>query len=192
MGRMSVLTALPESFAAGTTVEYIRVVADHLSTQGWTFELVLSGRDRLAVGGVPISSDIQNPSNVGGFSLVLAATETRKLRAGVYTFAERVSSGGLVETAGQGLVTVTPDVMAASVGELESPDERELRLVIALIEGREAKGIEAFQIVNRSVNYTRLTDLWQRRAVLEARIARAKRGGQLGRNHLVSFRESGR
>ena len=50
---------------------------------------------------------------------------------------------------------------------------------------------EAFQIANRSINYTALPELWKRRTYLEARIARAKRKGGLGRNHLASFRGIG-
>ena len=182
MGRMTSLTALPESFAAGTTVEYTRTIPEHLASDGWTLAVVLSGRDRIAVNGTPSG---------GAFIVTLVASETTKLRAGIYTWAERATQAGVVFPAGDGHVTVTPDVVAASIGELESADERELRLVIALIEGREAKGIEAFQIVNRSVNYTALPELWKRRAFLEARIARAKRRGQMGRNHLASFRGIG-
>jgi len=178
---MADLTALPESFAAGTTVEYTRSLPDYPANDGWTLAVVLSGRDRLEASVAASGAD---------FVVTLSATATAALHAGLYTWAERVTKAGVTKTVGQDHVTVTPDVMAAAAGELESADERELRLVIDLIEGREAKGIEAFQVVNRSVNYTSLPELWKRRAFLENRIARAKRSGQLGRNHLASFRES--
>jgi hypothetical protein len=175
---MDALTALPSSFAAGTTVKYTRNLADRPANGGWALELVISGRSRLAVNATPSGAD---------FAITLPATETAKLGAGLYRWAERASKAGEVFTVGEGSVNVTPDVVAAPVGELQSPDEKELELVIAAIEKRLPADLEAFQIAGRSVNKIPMAELWKRRAVLESRIARAKNGGELGRRHLVSF-----
>jgi hypothetical protein len=178
MGRMTSLTALPESFAAGTTVEYTRTIPEHLASDGWTLAVVLSGRDRIAVNGTPSG---------GAFIVTLVASETTKLRAGIYTWAERATKAGVVFPAGDGSVTVTPDVMAASVGDLQSADEKELELVNAAIE-KILGGPQAFSIAGRQVEYPQLEPLQRRKAVLQARIARKKSGGRLGRTHLVTFR----
>jgi hypothetical protein len=176
---MQDLTALPASFAAGTTVKYTRSHADYPANDGWVLTVVLSGRDRLEVTGTPSGA---------AFAVTLPATETAKLRPGVYRWTERASKAGEAFTACAGEITVTPDVVGASVGDLLSQDEKELDLVNTAITKILTHTLQAFSIAGRQVEYADLEKLQARRAVLEARISRRKNGGRIGRVHRVAFR----
>src|SRR5512139_1557081 len=99
-GRMTQeLSALPESFAAGTTVKYRRRLSDYPASAGWTLKLHLAGASVLAKTATADGDD---------FLVTIEATDTEgDFAAGLYKWVERVSNaGGEVYEVGRGTVTV--------------------------------------------------------------------------------------
>jgi hypothetical protein len=175
---MTTLTSLPESFAAGTTVAYTRTLTDYPANGGWTLSLVLNGIDRLAKNAAANGAD---------HAMTLLAAETSPLRAGLYTFEERVTKSPEVYTVSSGQVTVTANLTTAAVGELQSWEEKTLAVVEAALEGRLASDLESYQIAGRAVTKIPAKELMAIRNELSARVARMKNGGQIGRRHLARF-----
>lgn len=169
--------ALPESFAAGTTVSYRRSLPDFPADDGWALALYLAGAGTLNVAGAPNGAD---------FDVTLAAAATAPLPPGAYTWIERVSKAGEVYDVARGAVTVLADVATAAPGALQSWEERTLTVVQAAIDGQLTSGMASYQIGNRAVSKIPMKDLLQLRVQLKAAIDRKARGGA-SRRRLVTF-----
>lgn len=175
---MATLTALPDSIPAGTTVKYTRTVSDYPATAGWTLKLLLAGEATLAVTAAPSGGD---------YAVTLTAAQTAALPAGVYRWAEEVSKAGEVYRVASGTVSVEPDLNTAAPGDLQSEDEKQLVQVNARIAELLAKGISSYAVDGLTVNKVELRDLYLERTRLTTAIARARRGGGIGRQYRVAF-----
>ncbi len=185
MTRMETLTALPASFPSGTTVKYTKTVSDYPASNGWQLKLLLAGAELLSVDAAPSGSD---------FAVTISATESARLSAGTYQYAEEVSKDGERYRIGSGTVLVEPNLTTALAGELQSADERLLKAVVAVIESRMGtasgsipKDIEAYSIDGIAVTKVPLERLMAMRTQLATAVARAKRGGGIGRQYRMSF-----
>ena len=176
--RMTALTQLPTSFAAGTTVTYTRTIPDYPATAGWTLSLRLSGIDVLAQNATASGAD---------YVVTLTAAATAPLHAGLYVFEERVTKGAEVYTVASGNVTVTANLATAGAGDLQSWDEKTLAVVEAALAGRLTSDLESYQIAGRAVTKIPIKDLLELRNQLSARVARMKNNGGIGRRHLARF-----
>ena len=121
---METLTALPETIAAGTTVAYTKTVADYPATDGWTLTLEIAGEKLLSV---------EADANGGDYDVTISAEQSATLTAGTYYFAEKVEKAGEVHRVGSGRVTVEPNLATALAGDLQSPNERMLKALNAVI-----------------------------------------------------------
>jgi|CXWL01.1.fsa_nt_gi hypothetical protein len=175
---MATLTALPDSFPAGTTVKYTRTVSDYPATSGWTLKLILAGPGVLTVTAA---------ASGGDYAVTVTAAQSAALAAGVYRWAEEVSKAAEVFRVGDGTVSVEPNMTTAAPGDLQSEDEKQLVLVKARIAELHAKGIVAYSVDGVTVTKTEPRDLYAERARLQLAIARAKRGGGIGRQFRVAF-----
>jgi hypothetical protein len=175
---MTTPTALPDSFAAGTTVKYTRTVSDYPATAGWTLKLLLAG---------PSTLSVTAAASGGDFAVTITAAQSTALAAGVYRWAEEVSKAGEVYRVADGTLSVEPNMSTAAPGDLQSEDEKQLVLVNARIAEFHAKGIVAYSVDGVTVTKTDPKDLYAERARLRLAIARAKRGGGIGRQFRVAF-----
>lgn len=177
MEGVATLTALPDTFPAGTTVKYTRSLSDYPATSGWTLKLLLAGAGTHAEDAV---------ANGDAFDVTLTAAETAALPPGDYRWVERVEKGGEVYDVATGVVTVTPNLATATPGSLQSWEEKELAAVEAAIAAILAGGIAAYQIAGRAVTKVDLPTLQKLRASLRTEIAR-QRGQAPGRQWKFTF-----
>lgn len=174
------LSALPESFSAGTTVRYRRRLSDYPASAGWSLKLHLAGASVLAKSAVTDGDDfivtIEAGDTAGGFS------------AGLYKWVERVSStGGEVYEVASGVVAILPDLAEASEGSEQEWLERAIASLKAHIEGRLPAGLESYQIAGRVVAKMPVKDAVDLLTTLESRLARLSNPGFVTRPVLVSF-----
>lgn len=176
---MQALTAMPERFPAGTTVEYTRTFADFTPAGGWALRLHLAGASVLSKSAAP-SGD--------SFVVTLTASETAKLAAGTCRWVERVTHGdGRLLDVASGSVVVTADLAAARAGDLQSWEEKTLAIVEAALAGRLTSDIESYQILGRAVSKIPAKDLLRLRGELRATVSAQRNRGRTGRVHRVTF-----
>ena len=180
-GRMAQeLSALPESFAAGTTVKYRRRFSDYPAGGGWTLRLHLAGASVLAKTAAADGDD---------FVLTIAAEDTAGAFApGLYKWVERVSNvGGEVYEVASGTVTVLPNLAEATEGSEQEWVERAITALKAHIEGRLPAGMESYQIAGRAVSKIPVKEAVALLATFESRLARLRNPDFVTRPVLVSF-----
>ncbi len=173
MGGMSDATAIPSTIVAGTTVEYTRAYDDYPASAGWSLSLHLAGASVL--------TRIATPDG-DSFDVTISAASTAGLAPGRYVWEERVSgvAGRIIRVAG-GTLQVTPDVAAATPGALQSPDERLLVLLDAMVERRATSpnDWESSQIGPRAVTLTSLEAIVRLRNQTAWRVQILRNGGRL-------------
>jgi hypothetical protein len=167
---MNELSALPDCFAAGTTVSYRRSLSEYPATAGWELRLYLAG--------VSVLSELA-AADGADHVVTLTAAETAPLGAGTYTWEERVSQGSEVHTVASGTVVVEPDIATATAGDLQSWEEKTLVIVEAALSDTLATADESYQIHGRAVSKYDKRELLKIRDSLLVRIQRRKRGGKL-------------
>ena len=178
------LSALPESFAAGTTVKYRRRLSDYPASAGWTLKLHLAGASVLAKTAAVDGDD---------FLVTIEANDTDgDFAAGLYKWVERVSNaGGEVYEVGRGTVTVLSNLAEASEGSEQEWVERAIAALKAHIEGRLPAGMESYQIAGRVVAKMPIKEAVALLATFESRLARLKSPDFVTRPVLVSFTKPG-
>lgn len=178
---MDTPTALPDSFAAGTTVKYLRSVPDYPASSGWTLRLYLAGAATANILATAVSGD---------FLVTIAAATTATLVPGLYQWTERVTKAGEVYVVGSGQIVVTPDISVAAPGDMVTSLEAQLEQVSALITTRLANpgaDIAAYSIAGRSIERMDLEGLQKLQSQLSYAVNRARNGGGLGRQHRANF-----
>ncbi len=178
------LSALPESFAAGTTVRYRRRFTDYPSSAGWTLSLHLAGAGVLAKTAVADGDD---------FMVTLAAEDTGSaFGAGLYKWVERVSNvtGEIYEVA-SGIVTILPNLAEATEGSEQEWLERAVVALKAHVEGRLPTAMESYQIAGRAVSKMPVKEAVELLTTFESRLARLKNPDFVTRPVLVSFTGTG-
>jgi len=181
MPAMDPRSAMPDLFAAGTTVKLERSHRAFPASAGFTLKLLVQGPSQL-VKSFSASGD--------KFTITLTAVETAALAAGRYRWEEEVTetATGDVATAAWGYVQVTPDLEAAAAGSLQSEAEKTLSVLKAKRDGRLASDLESYQIDGMSVAKIPFEDLDQLIRRYEQAVARERNGGKLGRIHYAAFR----
>jgi hypothetical protein len=174
------LSALPESFAAGTTVTYRRRFSDYQASVGWTLKLHLAGASVLSKAAIADGDD---------FVVTIAAEDTGGTFApGLYRWVERVSNaGGEVYEVASGTVTVLPNLAEATEGSEQEWIERAILALKAHIEGRLPAGMESYQIAGRAVAKLPVKEAVALLATFESRLARLQNPDFVTRPVLVSF-----
>lgn len=174
------LTALPSSFAAGTTITYRKSFSDYPAGSGWTLTLYLRGAS---------AADIEAEADGDDFVVTIEPTDTGKgFAAGLYRWSERVSTeAGEVHEVGAGRVNILPDLGQAGAGTNQEWLERAVAALRAHIEGRIAAGMESYQIGGRVVSKIPLLEARKLLAKLETDLVRLQYPGTVGQNILLRF-----
>lgn len=174
------LSALPDSFSAGTTVRYRKSFSDYPASSGWTLKLHLAGPGHVSKTAVPDGND---------FVVTLDAADTPAgFAAGLYKWVERVSNaGGEVYQVDAGVVDVTSNLEEAPDGAEQEWLEPAIATLKVAIQNQMASGIVSYQIAGRGVTKETRAEALKTLAALESRLAHIRNPDFLTRPVLVSF-----
>lgn len=177
----SVLTALPASFPAGTTVELLITDSDFPANQGWAMQLILAGASKLTVDG---------QASGAAFAFTLSSTATAPLKAGRYHAVRRATKAGKSYDSAPVFVDVTPNIAAAGAGDMQSYQEKMLAAIeaelFARANGTAAESAEEYEIDGIMLKRCSRESLRKERSKLVAELNRA-RTGSLGKPVKVTF-----
>jgi len=176
------LTEIPESFRAGTTVEYTRTLSDYPAGDGWTLTLHLAG--------VAVTS-VEAVADGDSFVVTIPATKTAALGPGLYSWIERVELVDVVEDAGSGRVKIERDLAKAAAGDEQSWIERAVVVLRAHLEGRLEAGMQSYAIAGRQVAKIPIKEAAELLTMFESRLARLENPDDVGRTILVRFSGTG-
>ena len=176
--RVSNLTALPESFAAGTTVKYTRTLTD-FPAPTWQLKLYLAGAAAVNVTAAASGSD---------HLVTLATTDTAQLApAGMFRWSERATKSGETYEVGTGSVYVTANIAAAAPGDLASMNEKLLAAIDAVIAGKITDDALQYSVAGRGLTLMSRSELYALRQKVARDVAVARRGGKSGRVRRITF-----
>jgi len=166
------LTALPSSFAAGTTVTYRKSFDDYPASEGWTLTLYLAGANVTPpVVAVPDGDD---------FVVTVGADVTADgFAPGLYKYVERVSKDDEVYEVDSGVVTISPDLTVAGDGDEQEWVEEALAMLRAHVRGRLPSGMQSYSIAGRTVSKLPIEEAFKLITQLETRLARLKNPGRV-------------
>lgn len=175
------MSTLPGEIGAGVSFKATACLPVYPAPE-WSVDLILRG---------PGQIDINSVSQADYHELRAGAGVTKDWKPGRYHYEIRVSNGDDVITVETGEVMIAPD-LAAQVEGYDGRDHarRVLDAVEAVIENRATIDQQQYQINNRSLTRTPMSDLLKLRAKYRAELAgqkRARRGGGLGPKYKVRF-----
>lgn len=179
------LTALPESFPAGTTVGYTKSLGDYPASDGWTLTLYLAG--------VSVTS-VEATADGDSFIVTIPASKTLAstgFEPGLYKWIERVALSGAVHEIDSGIVTILPDLATAAAGAEQNWIERAVIALRLHIEGRLPAGMESYAIAGRQVAKMSIKDAVDLLSTLESRLARLQDPSSISRTVLARFTPTG-
>lgn len=132
--------------------------------------------------------DIDATTAADGVSFLIALTpgDSGKLVAGQYQWSLWLSLAGAVYTVERGVMTVEPNVFKAAAGDLTSSAEKELAQCEKQIAELLASPNESYTVGQRAVQKRALTELYNLRGVLTARLGRER--GQKLPSYAMVFR----
>lgn len=171
--------AMPSSFAAGTTVIYVRSDVDFRASDGFTLKLYLVG-DTV----IPPVTGVSVP---GGWQFTIPAASTKHARPGSYHWEERAAKSPEEYTAGSGVVSITPNIVVTTAGALKTWEERCLELVEMKIEGRFDTDMVRYQIAGRAVERMDPEFLFKARNWLRSAVREQRNPGKFGETINVEF-----
>jgi hypothetical protein len=154
LGPVSELTAVPARLDAGSAYTIRRTLEDYPASDGWAITLDMQGRSALHIDSAP---------DVDDHVISLTAILTAALLDGRYQCTEKVSRtvDGNLEgpfPVRRFFCRVRPDLATATAGSLEDPDEKALRIVTAVRDGRLAVDVAAYQLEGTGVTREALMD----------------------------------
>lgn len=177
---MQTLTAMPETFAAGTSFQLSKSYPRHTAADGWAMTLWFAG---------PSTGSLQGTDAGGGaYTFDVVKSETESLVPGIYRAAVKgVKASTEAEILDYWLVNITPDIATATAGSMLSWEEKALPLVEAAIDDIVAGKLQSYTVPGRGAEKLGLEQLQALRADLVATI-RQRRTGRVGRQHAIHFR----
>lgn len=177
----SIPTVEPSTFAAGETVEWTKVVADYSNLDGWS--LVYSIRGPTAFSDVTAT----NVSD-GTYSVLISATSTALLEAGLYQWASHAYKAGppiLRYPVEKGAIYVTPNLVTTTT--LETHASRTLKIINAAIEGRLTADMENYSIAGRQITKIASEKLYILKGYYSVAVWRERNPGKTGPSRSISF-----
>lgn len=176
--RVSIASQIPDSFAAGTTVDVTLSYASYPASGGWTAMLHLAGAALASVTGTATGK---------AFRFKLTAANSAPLPAGNYQWRVVVTDGTDKFIADSGVLLVQPNIETATAGSMQSFEERDLAVVEAILNGRMTTGMESYVIGNRQATLIPHKELRAYRAELKRAIYAQRNPGKFGPQVRVAF-----
>jgi len=174
---MTLPTSPPTRFEAGATVTF-RVAAT-TARDGTPLAANLGWSCRWVIRGVS-EADAVGVADGSGWLVTLTASDSRALAPGQYVtglrFAQGTGPAEVVHPVPGPRTEVTPDLFHSVAGDLEDPDERALRLLIAARDGTLTQGFMTVMIDGKQLMHYSLDMLDRAIARYEQKIATKGRG----------------
>jgi hypothetical protein len=149
----------PETFRAGETVSWTKIVADYPNTDGYSLVYSFDGPSNLG----PVTA-----TNVadGSYSASISAATTGSLDAGTYRWAAHAETGSGASIERYPVASGIFVVKARLLGDVvESHAVKTLRVIEAALEGRLTADMEAYTIGNRQITKIPIKELYSMRAM---------------------------
>lgn len=172
------LTALPESFSAGTTVAYTKSFTDYPAST-WTLTLYIAG--------VIVASFEAVANSVNGDAFDVTIPATAAIEPGFYQWVERVAYDGDVYEVASGKLTVNDNLATARDGDSQLWLERAIPVLRAHVEGRLTAGMQSYAIAGRAVTKIPIDEAVKMLDRFEGRLARLKNPDKVSRLGVISF-----
>lgn len=169
------LTALPESFSAGTTVAYTKSFTDYPAST-WALTLYIAG---------VIVDDFEAVADGDAFVVTIPATAA--IEPGLYQWVERVSYSDDVYEVAAGKVTVNDNLATATDGSSQLWLERAIPILRAHVEGRLTGGMQSYAIAGRAVTKIPIDEAVKMLDRFEGRLARIKNPDKISRLGVIEF-----
>jgi hypothetical protein len=173
------LTALPESFSAGTTVAYTKSFTDYPAST-WTLTLYIAG--------VIVDSFV---AVADGDAFLVTIPADTALEPGYYQWVERVAYDGAVYEVDAGKLTVNDNLATARDGDSQLWLERAIPVLRAHVEGRLTAGMHSYAIAGRAVTKIPIDEAVKMLDRFEGRLARIKNPDKVSRLGVISFVKPG-
>lgn len=171
---MTLAKGMPAAFPAGTTVEFTQEADAYPAADGWALELMMAGPSVLSEA---LEADVD--VNTGERSFTIDSVTCAALAMGLYRYQVHAVDDSvdppIRKLVAKGDVNVTLDLFNAEPGDALSFYERALVVLYAAFESRIPKGLEGFQIYNRTVSLMPLEKVAELIALFEAKVAEKKR-----------------
>jgi hypothetical protein len=175
---------MPDTFAAGTTIEFTAQYGNYPANGGWAATLYIAGASVVTPQGGVASG--------AAFTFTVDAASTAGIVAGNYQWQVIAVKGGVgTFIADSGVVQVTPNIAVAVAGSLLSWAEATLPLVEAAIAGQVTGGVTSYQIGNRSLVKLSMPELLQLRAYCANTIRAERNPGSFMETGSFTFTEPG-
>lgn len=188
---MTVPICEPAELVAGDTWIWTRpdLVSAYPASQGWSLSYVLVNAGAVIAVSATAEGDV--------FTVNAPAETTADKVAGVYNWEAYVAVGTDRFRVGRGTVKILPNLQAAGLTghDGRSHARRVLDAIEAVIEGRASKDQASYQIGDRRLDRTPITDLLKLRNTYKAEVGRERQAERLrqgkgtGRMVLTRFRE---
>jgi hypothetical protein len=173
------LTALPDSFPAGTTCRFRKAYSDYPASDGWALVFYLAG-----------ASVAQIEAEADGDAFVITITPektTGGFLAGHYHWEERVAKDGEVYKVDSGVVTIDADLATAAAGSLQSWLETSITVLKAHIASRLPAGMQMYAIHGRQVSKIPIAEAIGLLRELESELAALAHPDCISRTVKISF-----
>ena len=158
----------PVKIRAGDSVTWQASYSDYSAADGWTLSYKIIGQG----GGLAPFDGVGSGS---GFDVGVAATETVKLKAGVYRLVGRVSKDADKFTVYDKGLKVEENLFALKAGtDIRSGAQRGLEAIDAVLEKRASRDQENYSINGRSLSRTSIPDLITLKRFYQGEVAKEK------------------
>lgn len=175
------LASEPLVLPAGETIQWMRTIATFPPGQGFTPRYYFAGIDVFQLAGV---------ASGNGWLFTVLSTDLATKPAGTYRwtlYAEDTSTPINRYRIDNGVLDVTPNLVTATPGQLQTHAERTLAILVAAVEGRLTADIEHYVIENRQVAKIPMKELKALRVEYAWAVWREKNPGQIGAKVATEF-----
>jgi len=182
--RMAIAVTMPDTFPAGTTVQFTASFVDYAADDGWTTLLYVAGPSAM--------TPATGSANGAAFDFTITAAVSGALLPGNYQWQVLATKGGVgTFVADSGTVEVTPNIATATAGSMQSWAAATLPLVEAAIAGQVTANVASYQIGNRSLVKLSIDELLKLRAYCETILQSERDPGAFLQTGSFRFTEPG-
>jgi hypothetical protein len=165
-------TTEPGQVTAGDTVTWAKTLTDYPASAGWVLAYTLIN----SAAKITITATASGDDHLAS----VAATTTAAWAAGTYTWVATVTKTTQRYTVGQGVITIAPNLAAASTYDTRSTAKKALEAVNTLLENYGAKAyLQSYEIAGRKQAFTSPGEFLAFRSKLIAEVAREDNAARL-------------
>lgn len=158
-------TTEPSRVTAGDTVTWSKTLSDYPATAGWVLAYTLIN----SASKISITATASGPDHV----VSVAAATTANWTAATYTWVAAVTKAAERYTIGQGVITIAPNIAAATTLDTRSSAKKALEAVNLALESYGSKAyLQSYEIAGRKQHFATPGEFLAFRSKLMAEVAR--------------------